>query len=253
MEIVIIGAGNVATVFGRLLLSKGLTVVQVVSRNEHSARTLGVLLNCEAVTSLDALYTGADLYLITVADKAIETLARTLRLGDRLVVHTAGSVEKEVLQSVSSRYGVLYPLQSLRKNMDRLPEIPLFLEGSSKAVEEELQTLAGQLSPKVAVATGEQRLKLHVAAVIVSNFTNYLYTVAEEYCETENIPFDFLTPLIVETTNRLRDYRPSQVQTGPAIRNDEPTLQKHEEILDSYPSVKELYTYLTARIRASKW
>ncbi|MEJ0101166.1 MAG: DUF2520 domain-containing protein [Bacteroidota bacterium] len=45
----------------------------------------------------------------------------------------------------------------------------------------------------------DERVKLHVAAIFVSNFTNYLYILAEEYCRREGIDFKLLQPLIEET------------------------------------------------------
>ena len=57
------------------------------------------------------------------------------------------------------------------------------------------------------VINDEERLKLHVAAVIVSNFTNHLYAIAEEFCTSEHVDFNLLKPLIMETANRIATSR----------------------------------------------
>ena len=50
---------------------------------------------------------------------------------DKLVLHTAGSVSKDVLKNISYNYGVLYPLQSLRKESHEIPEIPFLVDGNN--------------------------------------------------------------------------------------------------------------------------
>jgi len=65
-----------------------------------------------------------------------------------------------------------------------------------------------------------------------------------------NIDFKWLAPLIIKTANRAVANSPKQVQTGPAIRNDLPTILKHSDSLHQIPEVKELYTFITNSIFA---
>ena len=116
MRVVIIGAGNVATVFGRLISAAGHKIIQVYSRSFSSAQSLGKELGCSFVDSLEAIDSTADIYILAITDNALQHIHKTIFLGDKLVVHTAGSISKEVLSNISSQYGVLYPLQSLRKD-----------------------------------------------------------------------------------------------------------------------------------------
>src|SRR5690349_4665716 len=122
MNIVLIGSGNVATVLGRVIKSFGHTIKEVVSRNKTHAQTLAAELNATAQSNINSTTKEAHIYIIAVADNAIETVAKQLRLNDKIVVHTSGAVSKNVLQNVSERFGVLYPLQSLRKELTNTPE-----------------------------------------------------------------------------------------------------------------------------------
>ena len=92
-------------------------------------------------------------------------------------------------------------------------------------------------------------MKLHVAAVVVSNFTNHLYTLAEDYCLKEGLDFKQLLPLIEETALRIKNTSPKLAQTGPAIRHDKETIQKHIELLKNHPQLKNLYVLLTESIQ----
>jgi hypothetical protein len=94
------------------------------------------------------------------------------------------------------------------------------------------------------------RLKCHVAAVLVNNFGNFLYTLANDLCDRERIDFSLLLPLIHETAARVEQYPPREVQTGAAIRGDGETMRRHLELLAGYPSISALYELFSAQIAA---
>jgi predicted short-subunit dehydrogenase-like oxidoreductase (DUF2520 family) len=248
MRVAIIGSGNVATVLGRLIRSKGHEVVQVMSRTIDHARKLGEELGT-AYTDFSGLPDAtADMYIAAVADFAVRDCLPHIQLQDKLVVHTAGSVSKDVLKILSVNYGVLYPLQSLRKEMEFIPDIPFLVDGNSEGVIQYVEAFARTLSPEVQRTGDEDRLKLHVAAVIVSNFTNHLYAIAEDYCQKEKVDFNMLKPLISETANRIKNMSPADVQTGPAVRKDIHTLDKHLRLLVNHPKLRTTYLRLTDSI-----
>jgi len=250
MEIVIIGSGNVAAVLGRKFKAAGHHILQIVSRNASAASELAYEWNTVSSNYLSAVNHHAEIYLIAVPDDAINEVVKDMKLPGKIVAHTAASVSMEVLKKVTNHYGVFYPLQSLRKDMKILPEIPIFFEGSDDLTKKKLQALAHSIAnEKVAEAGDDARLKLHVAAVIVSNFTNYLYALAEDYCRKEGIDFKQLLPLIEETANRVKDISPKQAQTGPAIRQDDETVQKHLVLLENYPQLKNIYALMTESIQ----
>lgn len=251
MDIVIIGTGNVAAVFGRKFKAAGHNIMQIYSRNAKAASELAYEWDTESTNYKSLINKQADVYIIAVTDNAIAEVAEGLLLTGKVVAHTAASVPKEALKNVSEHYGVFYPLQSLRKEMTALPAIPIFVDGNDDKAKNTLEALARSISPEqVMAADTEDRLKLHVAAVIVSNFTNHLYKLAEDYCRKEGLDFKQLQPLIEETALRLRQVSPSQSQTGPAVRHDHDTIRKHLELLQEHPQLKKIYIALTESIQA---
>lgn len=252
MNIVIIGTGNTATVLGRKFIEAGHRIVQVFGRDASAASKLAYQFDTESTNYWSVIRKDADFYLVAVADEAIHEVAKHVHVPGKVVAHTAASVKKDVLKNMSHHYGVFYPLQSLRKDMKELPEIPIFIDASDEVARKKLEQLAQSVSKdKVVMATDNERLKMHVAAVIVSNFTNHLYSLAEDYCIKEGIVFEQLIPLIEETAQRLKTISPSRAQTGPAIRNDEPTIQQHLALLEKYPQLKKIYEVMTESIRNS--
>jgi predicted short-subunit dehydrogenase-like oxidoreductase (DUF2520 family) len=253
MDIVIIGSGNVAAVLGRKFKAAGHTIVQVVSRNATEASQLAYEWDTKSSNYIIMINKNADVYIVAVSDDAIADITKELRLPGKVVAHTAASVPKEALKHVTEHYGVFYPLQSLRKEITDIPEIPIFFDGSDDITIKKLESLAHSIAEeKVVQVSDDARLKLHVASVIVSNFTNHLYVLAEGYCKKEGLDFKQLIPLIEETALRIKDISPKQAQTGPAIRHDKETIQKHIELLKDYPQLKNIYLLLTESIQQIK-
>lgn len=248
MKIVIIGSGNVATVLGRLFVKSGHEILQVVSRSVEHAKILADELNCPFADDDGIIDRSAELYLVAVSDSALYSLNNRIQLEKKLVLHTAGSVPKDVLQNISINYGVLYPMQSLRKEIEKPADIPLLIDGNTEETLTMIEDIAKTISNNVAKANDAERLKLHVAAVVVSNFTNHLYALAEDFCKKENVDFKLLAPLIKETASRTVCYSPTEMQTGPAVRNDVFTLDKHLQLLVNYPKLKYIYLKLTDSI-----
>ena len=248
MKVVIIGSGNVATVLSRLLIKKGHSILQVMSRNIDNARILADELNVNYSDLHGQPDEGADIVILAVSDFVVMEGLPQLNFHNKLVVHTAGSVSKEVLSSLSTNYGVLYPLQSLVKDKEVPADIPFLIDGNNEGVIKYLDDFAKSLSTIVQQVNDEDRLKLHAAAVIVSNFTNHLYSIAEEFCQKEQVDFDMLKPLILETAQRIQHTSPSLVQTGPAVRKDIQTLDKHLRILVNHPKLRTTYLRLTDSI-----
>ena len=248
MNVALVGSGNVATVLGKVIHNRGYNIVQVISRNPDHAKKLALEFGCEYGDLKSAPLLEADFYLLAITDTALYHFDQQMNFGDKVVAHTAGSVSKEVLKNVSSRYGIIYPLQSLVAESGITPEIPLMVDGDCIETTQLLREFAESISENVTIANDEERIKYHVAAVLVSNFTNHLFAMADDFCRKENINFKKLLPLIEETTNRIKDHDPESVQTGPAIREDIYTLGKHLQILSAHPDLKYLYLKLSESI-----
>jgi predicted short-subunit dehydrogenase-like oxidoreductase (DUF2520 family) len=251
MKIVLIGSGNVAWNLGRLFVHHKHEVVQIISRNAQTATELAYELNTESANYFSIINKQADIYIITVNDDAIDNIANELLGLNKLVVHTSGAMNMDILAKCTNTYGVLYPLQSLVYGAKELPEIPFLIQGNTNEVKNKLTEFAATLSPQVLKISDEEKIELHVAAVFVNNFTNHLYVLAQQWCKEHNLDFSLLLPLIKETTDRVLaeknnpNMRLRDLQTGPAIRNDKVAIAKHKELLKAHPYMLSLYELMT--------
>lgn len=253
VDIVFIGAGNLATHLAKALFANGFRVLQVYSRTEESARALAECVNSRWTTHLSEVLTTDALYIVSLKDDALlQLLPRIVAGRERsLLVHTAGSIPMSVWEQGATRYGVLYPLQTFSKSKEvDFGEIPFFIEANSAGDAELLATVARRLSSKLFFVDSEKRRSLHLSAVFACNFTNHLYALAAELLEKQGLPFDVLLPLIDETARKVHTLTPQEAQTGPAVRYDEQVIGKHLQLLEETPELQHIYQTLSQSIHA---
>ena len=254
MKIVSIGAGNLSTHLSQALQNAGFEIAQVYSRTEASAKKLADMMNVPYITDMGCITGDASLYMISVGDDAIEFLCEKLPLTDGLVIHTAGSVPMDVFAGKFRNYGVLYPLQTFTKlrSVD-FAEIPVLIEANSEDNLQILRMVAEAISYKVYNASSEKRMQLHLAAVFGCNLVNHLYHISAQIAQRAGFDFSILSPLILETAHKaLESGNPKEVQTGPAVRNDNRIISKQLDLLTNHPEWKEIYALLSENIGKMK-
>lgn len=246
IKITIIGSGNVAQhLIDAFAKSNVVEIIQVFSRTQ---KEISPLLDSGKITNDWNALAEADLYIIAVSDDAIASVSAQLPFENRLVVHTSGSAPLTSLDD-KNRKGVFYPLQTFTKGKAiDFKTIPFCLETQLESDYALLEKLAQSISDNVYKIDSHQRKALHIAAVFVNNFTNYLYQLGNEICQENHVPFDILKPLILETAEKLLTLSPEDAQTGPAKRNDVSTIAAHESFL-SNENQSTIYKILTQSIQ----
>lgn len=250
-RIVLIGAGNVAHHLAPALLMAGMNLCQIYSRSLDSARELGKKTGITYTSDLYAIYPDCNVYIFCVSDDAILSIYKSIRINkEALILHTSGSVSMDIFRPYTSRYGVLYPLQtfSRRRDLD-FREVPLCIEGSEPEVLKEVYGIARILSSQVREVDSVTRKKLHLAAVFANNFVNRLYGIAGKLLEEEGLEFALLRPLIFETAHKVMLLSPEEAQTGPARRGDDAILNAHKNMLKNEKKLSHLYGLMTEMIK----
>ena len=240
-----LGSGNVATHLAKALKNSGHNIVQVWSRSLENSRILGEKLETGFTNDITRISSAADLYMLAVSDDAIEGLISAFPHRDKLLVHTSGSTSI----AIEGLSGVFYPVQTFSKQKEvDFSAIPIVVEGINTEVTEILSDLANSLSRTVVNLNSEQRKVLHLAAVFACNFGNHLCAIADDILKRSNMSMDLIKPLIAETTDKLLHHPPVSVQTGPAVRNDRVTMNKHLQLLENNAEVRDLYERLSQSI-----
>ena len=249
IRIVIIGAGNLATHLSMALKVRGFQIIQVYSRTESSALQLANNLDCSYTTSPKKITPNADIYIVAIKDSAYNEVLSQIEIGNKLLVHCAGSLPLKAINNYSENTGVIYPLQTFSRYREmNFNEIPVFVEANSAENEKTLLEIAHRLSNTVSVLDSSKRINLHIAAVFACNFVNHMYAIANDILELAEIPFDVLKPLILETAQKVQVMKPSEAQTGPAVRFDENIIVRHLQELEDIKNFAELYNSISKSI-----
>lgn len=260
-----IGYGNVAYRLAISLQKYGHNIDYICGRDSKKAAKLAYILNKEehsaneqntmpshVLGSVDySNATTSQIVILAVSDSAICAVADEFYSFCKkmdtfpLVLHCSGATPLEVLNNFPN-HGVLYPLMTLSatKPVD-FKFIPFFIESSSKEVSALLKNICISFNAEYKEIDSKERAQLHVSAVYVSNFINYLTGLAFDLSKPNHIS---LMPLAIETIRKAFLFEPHLVQTGPAIRGDIETINKHLTLLEDFPEHKEVYELLTEKI-----
>lgn len=254
----IMGSGNVASNLAPSLTRAGWRCRAVWSRSPEHADELASQVGAES-TSDRALFAhllqgdpSVELLLLCVSDDGLAEVAESLPPDlPATVAHTSGSTPMSVLSGLRS-YGVLYPLQTFSRSRTLdMSRVPLLLEWSGPEAEDRLRTLADALgSADVRHVTSEERGRLHLAACFGCNFVNHLLVVAQDLLRGTPLSLSDMRPLIEETISKaLTADDPVALQTGPAVRHDKSTLQRHKALLRDDPRLTAIYQLMTQSIQ----
>jgi predicted short-subunit dehydrogenase-like oxidoreductase (DUF2520 family) len=243
------GAGKVAGGLCKVLHHAGFAIDVIVSQTMASGKSLAG--SCNAVWSPDLLFPDSTrIIIVAVPDHRLIDVLNEIRCRPgTLVAHTAGSFGLDIFPERFKQKGVFYPLQTFSKNRNvNFDDLPFLLECSDNESSEILKTLAEAIGGKVHFIETEQRRMIHLAAIFACNFTNHMLTLGKELASKAELSFEFLTPLIKETIAKALECGPENSQTGPAVRHDKNTIEKHLELLSFSQDFRKVYNDMTESI-----
>ena len=245
----IIGAGAVGSHLALALKKSGQQITQIISRGVKSGQVLANELDAVFAERPEELEEDISHILLTLPDQAILDVIFRLPRRDSILIHTSGSFPMEQLEIFGPKFGVLYPLQSFTKYLKpKWEEIPFFVEASSGDIESDLMKLVEEIGTKSVLLDSEKRIKLHMAAVFASNFTNYLQGKAQKLMSEIGLSDELIKPLVVETIRKSFELGAKDAQTGPARRGDDDTIKKHLDLLSCCEMERNLYQTLSESI-----
>jgi predicted short-subunit dehydrogenase-like oxidoreductase (DUF2520 family) len=243
------GAGRVASALGKRISQKGIKIDLIVSLTEVRGRKLAE--ECNASWSADLAFpSSTNMVIVAVPDHNLKAVLGNIRCSPgTLLVHTAGSFGIDIFPDNITHKGVFYPLQtfSAGRNVD-FEGLPFLLESSDRQSSDTLRDLASAVGGKCSFVSADQRIMVHLAAVFICNFTNHMLTLGKQISVREGVPFDMFYPLVQETLSKAMDLGPEKSQTGPAVRNDRNTIEKHLELLSFSPELQQTYREITMSI-----
>lgn len=244
IKVLVIGSGNIAWhIVSHLSFFKRFDITVYNRSVTANLKQLQKEFKVSVITDWKKIDKDSELFFICTSDSAISSIAKKLKVKG-FVMHTSGTVPLKTIANTSKNTGVFYPLQSFTFGQSVYwPEVPVFIEASDAKALHFMTSFAKLFSNTVVKLNSEQRIKLHLAAVIAGNFSNAMYTAAGHFTNKElgKNYFQYLIPLIVKTAKKMRSVSPAEAQTGPAARGDKKTQKQHLHLLKKYNDLKKIY------------
>ncbi len=171
-----------------------------------------------------------------------------------LICHTCGARDGSVLAPLETfgDTGVFHPLLSVPEGSIESASFQGVLFGidGNPHVLEILKDLAASLGATTAHIPSEFRGLYHAAGVLAGNFPTVLASLAEHLIiragVSPEIAWSGVIRLMQSVTDNLSNLPPEDALTGPVIRGDTGTIQRHLDDLNRWvPEMIEIYTGLT--------
>lgn len=246
-KIALVGSGNVAYAYSNVLKNNGINVSCIYTRNPENNRSIEKDLGIPVTNNYEDLL-DTDIVIIAVKDDSIALVSENFNDYKGLLLHTSGTKPSSILNDVEN-HGVLYPLQTFTKdrNVD-FRKVPLLINASSAQNLERLKALAERMSDIVIHCSDTERLRIHAAAVYVSNFVNVMLQIGSKILDENSLHLSLLESLVRETVDKSFAIGPEKALTGPAKRADYETIKSHIRLLENNIDEKEIYELLTSYI-----
>lgn len=251
-SISIIGPGSVGTALMNAALRKDIEVNECVSRRSiDSAGSVTLLDDLKRITG--------DILFITVTDDAIgqvsSKLAGQVVIESQIIVHCSGSLPASALNDLKKEgtgIASFHPIQSFAGNSQGNPFEGIFIDIQSE--EDDYQILsdfAKTLGATAIKVNEEEKITLHIAASIASNFLGSLLDSAADAGALSGMDkstvLKALIPLVQTTLNNINSKGIDAALTGAIVRGDAQTVEDHINKLKEHNSLSKLYKLLGER------
>ena len=260
MTVAIVGPGRLGQAMGRLLLRAGEPVRFVAARRLSRARkAVRFIGGGLALTLKDRRLAEADVILMTTSDGAIGPVARRLakyrkEWSGRIVLHTCGSLPASLLEAFKQRgaaVGSIHPYQTVPSPSAGVRNLPggyWAVDGDRRAVALARRWVKSLDGRAFAIAP-EFKPLYHLTAFLVCPTTVALLDCSERLLREAGVPKKLIRPMlgrfVSDTVNNFAEFGGRKSLTGPAVRGDWATLQRHIAQLQRFaPEVIPAYVEL---------
>lgn len=258
-DVTIIGTGRLGTSLGYALSREGHHIVALADRNPASARESRQIIEEGKIFKKNAAAARQGNWVfLSVPDDEIEKVAEELARSDiewkgKCVFHCSGLHSTESLRSLrreSAGTASIHPVQSFpRKKPSPVSFRGIFfgLEGQGEALAAAKQ-IVRQLGGRHVILRAEDKPLYHTACSMASNFLVTLLetaiTLLVQAGITEATASQMLFPLVQGTLQNVKKFDAGSALTGPIVRGDNYSVQKHIEALEDYTEMQTLYKKL---------
>jgi predicted short-subunit dehydrogenase-like oxidoreductase (DUF2520 family) len=255
----IIGTGRLGTSLGAALSKKGYRIKFLSCRTSLSAEESRMIIG-EGKASNDNVQAAraGDIIILCLPDEEILKVTKELAdanisWSEKFIFHCSGLLSSEILKPLKAKGAMtasIHPVQSFankRTSPEQFENIYFGLEGETKALKES-QKIIRKLGGRFFIIEAENKALYHTACSIASNFLVVLLDTASSLLNQaglqEEQAFQVLLPLVKGTLHNVKKFDIQSSLTGPVIRGDKASVEKHLKALRKSPFLYEMYKRL---------
>jgi predicted short-subunit dehydrogenase-like oxidoreductase (DUF2520 family) len=241
-SVAVVGPGRLGQALGRVLRDAGVEIRFITARRIEKARRAVRFIGGGKAVTLDApCLAEVDVILVTAADAAVESVARKIAHGrddwsKRVVLHTCGSLAASVLEPFKRRgawAGSLHPYQTIptpKAGVRNLLGCYWAVEGDRRAValaKSWVKMLRGTAFEITADAKPLYHLSAFLACPTIVTLMEHSARLLRKAGVPDRLARPMLAKFVQETAGNFAEFGAQQALTGPAVRGDWETLDKH--------------------------
>ncbi|HET7749526.1 MAG TPA: Rossmann-like and DUF2520 domain-containing protein [Terriglobales bacterium] len=257
-KVVIVGAGNLGSALARALHAGGYRISEIICReggSKQRARRLAAQVRSRAVALPQAKF-AAEVVWICVPDSNIAACARELaRLADwqgKIALHPSGALASDELQALRRRGASVasaHPLMTfVRRSSPALAGVPFGIEGDAVAARL-ARRLVRDLGGQSFSVCRQDKALYHAWGAFASPLLIALLASAEQVARAAGVRSRAtarkrMLPILQQTLRNYGALGPADAFSGPLVRGDVATVQRHLRALGKLPAAKQAYVAL---------
>ena len=268
--VAIVGPGRLGQAMGRLLLKAGVAVEFVAARQlTRARRAVQFIGGGKALTLKDRQLSSARVILMTTSDAAIGPVARKLASyskdwSGRIVLHTCGSLPASILEPFRKRgaaVGSLHPYQTVPNPSAGGRNLPgcFWAVGGDRQAAAVARRWVKAFGGRSFTIAPEAKALYHLSAFLVCPTMVTLMDCSERLLREAGVPKNVIRPMlgmfVSETVSNFVEFGGRKSLTGPALRGDWATLQRHiaelqrfaPEVIPAYFELVDLMLQVAGR------
>jgi predicted short-subunit dehydrogenase-like oxidoreductase (DUF2520 family) len=256
--IAIVGAGRLSNALAVSLLEAGYKIDTIIFRRPGGSQARARRLAAEVgarTSSIRSPNLASRVVWFSVPDQQIsrcaEMLARVRDWRGKIAVHSSGALSSSELDAVKKKGAAVasvHPLMTfVRKVRPSLRGVPFALEGDRAAIRV-LRRMVLDMGGEPFSIAKEDKAAYHAWGGFTSPLLVAILVVAEQVAMKAGIRREMarrrMRPIVGQTLANYFATGPADAFSGPIIRGDVATVEKHLRVLEQIPEAKQVYLAL---------
>ena len=254
-SIALVGPGNLGTALALALGRAGYGISAVVSRKSSLAKARALAKQIGSHATIGAAKVEADIVWFCVPDseiaQAAQSWAGAFRGNGRVGLHSSGALSSDALAALRRKgfaVASVHPLMTFVPGSRPAPAgVPFAVEGDPSATRL-ARRIVGDLGGRYYPIRKQDKPAYHAWGTFASPLLTALLATTEQVAAAAGVNQaeirSRMIPILLQTLGNYAQFGGAGAFSGPIIRGDVATVEKHLKVLRAVPIAREVYKSL---------